>query len=245
MNRCGIIGGTGLTVLGNLESAAAQSISGPYGEASAPLHAGTLHGADVLFIARHGEAHNIPPHRFNYRANVWALREAGADRIIAVNAVGGITPAMQPGKIVIPHQLVDYTYGRAHTFFESGLDHVVHAEFEPPYDSELRDSIIGAAGEAGIEIAAGAVYGVTQGPRLETAAEIDRLARDGCDIVGMTAMPEAGLARELGLPYASVCVVVNRAAGRGDGDIHGQLARYLDAGMAAVDNLLRCYFSGN
>ncbi len=204
---------------------------------------GSLQHAEVVFLARHGPDHNIPPHRVNYRANIRALHDAGVDRIIAVNAVGAISAEMRPGRVAIPHQIVDYTYGRDHTFFDRDLEHVVHVEFDPPYDTALRQGIIDAAVTAQVDAATEAVYGVTQGPRLETAAEIDRMARDGCDIVGMTAMPEAALAREIGLPYASICVVVNWAAGRGDGDIHRQMARYLDEGMRRVNTLLRSFLA--
>ncbi len=243
MKRRGIIGGTGLTVLDGLETGAAAGSATPYGHPSAPLRCATLHGSEVVFLPRHGRNHDIPPHRVNYRANIQALYDSGVDEIIAVNAVGGISAEMRPGRIVIPHQLVDYTYGRDHTFFDQDVEHVVHVEFDPPYDGALRTAIIDAAATAQMDIAAAAVYGVTQGPRLETAAEIERMARDGCDIVGMTAMPEAALAREIGLPYASICVVVNWAAGRAGGDIHGQMARYLDEGMRWVDTLLQRFLA--
>ena len=239
MNLVGIIGGTGLGALGTLEGAADTPPETPFGRASSAVCHGSHHGAQVAFIARHGQAGNVPPHRVNYRANLWALRDAGVSRVVAVNAVGGIASAMCPGRIVVPDQLVDYTYGRAHTFFEDDLDKVVHIEFDPPYDESLRTAVIAAARAASVDLETEATYGVTQGPRLETAAEIDRMERDGCDIVGMTAMPEAALARELDLPYVSICVVVNWAAGRGEGDIHGQLARYIDVGMAQVDAVLR------
>lgn len=243
MKRCAIIGGTGLTALEGLEAGAAAESATPFGLPSAPLCVGTLQHAQVVFLARHGPDHNIPPHRVNYRANIRALHDAGVDRIIAVNAVGAISAEMRPGRVAIPHQIVDYTYGRDHTFFDRDLEHVVHVEFDPPYDTALRQGIIDAAVTAQVDAATEAVYGVTQGPRLETAAEIDRMARDGCDIVGMTAMPEAALAREIGLPYASICVVVNWAAGRGDGDIHRQMARYLDEGMRRVNTLLRSFLA--
>jgi len=243
MKRCAIIGGTGLTVLEGLEAGAAAGAATPFGLPSAPLCVGKLQHAEVVFLARHGLDHNIPPHRVNYRANIRALHDAGADRIIAVNAVGAISAEMRPGRVAIPHQIVDYTYGRDHTFFDRDLEQVVHVEFDPPYDTALRQGIIDAAVTAQEDAATEAVYGVTQGPRLETAAEIDRMARDGCDIVGMTAMPEAALAREIGLPYVSICVVVNWAAGRGDGDIHGQMARHLDQGMRRVNKLLRSFLA--
>lgn len=245
MNLVGIIGGTGLGSLGDLDGVADGPPDTPYGKASSAVCRGSHHGAHVVFIARHGAAGNVPPHRVNYRANLWALREAGVSRVVAINAVGGITPAMCPGRVVVPHQLVDYTYGRPHTYFEDDLDKVVHVEFDPPYDESLRTAVIAAARAASVEIGTEATYGVTQGPRLETAAEIDRMEKDGCDLVGMTAMPEAVLARELGLPYVSICVIVNWAAGRAEGDIHGQLARYIDAGMAQIDKVLREFLAGD
>jgi len=244
MKRCAIIGGTGLTVLDGLEAAGSAQSATPFGFPSAPLSSGKFHGTEVVFLARHGLDHNIPPHRVNYRANIRALFDAGVDRIIAVNAVGGISAGMWPGRVVIPHQLIDYTYGREHTFFDRDLDKVVHVELDPPYDTAMRQAVIDAAAAAQVDVLTQAVYGATQGPRLETAAEIDRMARDGCDLVGMTAMPEAGLAREIGLPYVSICVVVNWAAGRGEGDIHGQIERFIDQGMGSVNMLLQGCLAG-
>ncbi|MGE5668704.1 MAG: S-methyl-5'-thioinosine phosphorylase, partial [Betaproteobacteria bacterium] len=210
-----IIGGTGLTRLSTLAVAHREVIRTPYGEPSAALVVGELAGRRAMFLARHGHGHTIPPHRVNYRANLWALKQQGATAVLAVASVGAIRGA-GPGDLVLPHQLIDYTWGRAQTFFDGNGSQVVHADFTRPYSDELRAVCLAAARDSGIPVADGGVYGAVSGPRLETAAEIDRMDRDGATLVGMTGMPEAGLARELGLDYASVCVVVNHAAGRGD-----------------------------
>lgn len=206
----GIIGGTGLAALGANPSPAAESVDTPFGPASdLPRRFERLPNA--IFLNRHGEGHAVLPHRINYRANIWLLKDLGVDAIVAVFAVGGISRSLADGDFVLPGQLVDYTWGRAHTF--AGSDNLLHVDFSDPFDPGLRRTLARSAERTGMEFAEG-VYGCTQGPRFETAAEIDRMARDGCTVVGMTAMPEAGLARELGLPYAGVCVVVNPAAGR-------------------------------
>jgi len=191
-----------------------------------------------VFLARHGAPHTLAPHAVNYRANVWALREAGVREIIAINAVGGIGDAYPPGRLVIPDQLIDYTWGREHSYCGGAGRALQHVDFTTPYSASLRRRLLQAAPHVGLEVADGGVYGVTQGPRLETAAEIGRMARDGCDIVGMTGMPEAALARELELDYACCAVVVNRAAGRGE-DIHGELERWVESGMTAVRRLVQ------
>jgi 5'-methylthioadenosine phosphorylase len=168
-----------------------------------------------MFLARHGDHHTIAPHQVNYRANLWALKEQGASEIVSVVSVGGIRRNLGPGKIVVPHQIIDYTWGRMNTFFENESP-VRHIDFTEPYTGALRARLLRAAEKSGEAAVDGAVYAATQGPRLETAAEIDRLEKEGADIVGMTGMPEAGLAREIGLAYAAIAVVVNHAAGRGD-----------------------------
>lgn len=240
MRTVALIGGTGLTALEGLEVLRRDTVTTPWGAPSAPLVHGLFHGCPVVFLARHGPGGTIPPHRVNYRANLWALREAGARQVIAVNAVGGIRPGLDlPGRLVVPHQIVDYTYGRAHTFFEDELDHVVHVDFTEPYCEPLRETLIEAGQRAGLEVAVRGVYGATQGPRLETAAEVDRLEQDGCDIVGMTGMPEASLARELGLCYAAIAVVANAAAGRGPGVLSmEEIELNLKEGMRSVRFLL-------
>ena len=240
-----IIGGSGLTQLQGLALDRQASVQTPYGAASAPIQCGTYAGREVLFLARHGHPHCIPPHRVNYRANLWALKQAGAEAFIAVNAVGGIHPAMGSGHLCVPHQLIDYTWGRAHTFFDENLDQVTHVDFTHPYDEALRERLIGAARALGYPHSGQGVYAATQGPRLETVAEIARLERDGCDIVGMTGMPEAALARELGLPYACLALVVNPAAGKSAGVITmAEIEQALDAGMGQVKAILAQVLAG-
>ncbi len=209
-----IIGGTGLTRLANLDVSRRKTVRTPHGEPSGPLTFDAIRGVPVLFLARHGYEHTIPPHQVNYRANLWALKEQGATEIVSLVSVGGIRADLGPGTIVVPHQIVDYTWGRASTFFENDAA-VKHIDFTEPYTAALRNRLLSAAGGCGEAIVDGAVYAATQGPRLETAAEIDRLERDGAEIVGMTGMPEAALAREIELGYAAIAVVVNHAAGRG------------------------------
>ncbi len=234
-----IIGGTGLSSLGNLTSIGKEVVSTPYGPPSAALRRGELGGREIVFLPRHGSGHTIPPHKVNFRANLWALRQAGVKRVIAVAAVGGIRSDMAPGKIAFPDQIVDYTWGRPGTFFETDLSEVTHIDFTRPYSEELRRELIARAREAGLEPVADGTYGATQGPRLETAAEIDRLERDGCHMVGMTGMPEAALARELELEYATCAVIANWAAGRAPGVITMQeIDRNLKAGMEKVRALL-------
>jgi len=235
-----IIGGTGLTSLAGLEIVRREVVSTPHGEASGPLIHGVFGGKQVVYLARHGYAANIPPHRVNYRANVWAIQHIGVRKVVAVNAVGGIRPDLQhPGRLAIPDQIIDYTYSRGHTFFEDGLAHVVHIDFTEPYCEALRAVLLEAARRAGLDVADRATYGATQGPRLETSAEIDRLERDGCDVVGMTGMPEAALARELGLCYATCAVVANAAAGRSPGALSmEEIDRNLKSGMDSVRRLL-------
>lgn len=243
MTTYAIIGGSGLTQLEDLDLKHTQSIDTPYGQPSAEVLCGQYAGREVLFLARHGHPHRIPPHQVNYRANLWALKQAGAEAVLAVNAVGGIHPAMGSGHLCVAHQLIDYTWGRAHTFFEGELEHVTHVDLSHPYDEALRDRLIAALQQLGYPHSSHGVYGATQGPRLETAAEIARLERDGCDIVGMTGMPEAALARELELPYACLALVVNPAAGKASGvitmaEIEAELARGIDKVRAVLGRVL-------
>ena len=242
MSGLAVIGGTGLTTLEGLEIVSRESVATPWGEPSAPLVHGRLAGVDITFLARHGMPHSIPPHRVNYRANVWALHHAGIRRITAVAAVGGIRADLDSGAIAIPHQIVDYTWSRDHTFFDAAADHVEHVDFTSPYCERLRARLLDAARRVGVDAADGATYAATQGPRLESAAEIDRLERDGCDVVGMTGMPEAALARELGIGYAHCVVVSNRAAGRSPQALTIEMIRHnLVSGMVKVRRLL-CAF---
>ena len=237
--RLGIIGGSGLTHLRNLTVRERRVLRTPYGEPSAPMVHGTVSGQDVIFLPRHGQAHTIPPHRVNYQANLWALKESGVTHVVAVNAVGAINRTLAPGALVIPDQIIDYTYGREHTFFGNNPEGVTHIDFTQPYCESLRDVLRQGAMAAGLDVTSGATYAATQGPRFETAAEIRRLERDGADIVGMTGMPEAGLARELGVCYASVAVVANPAAGKAEGeiDLHA-IGQILEGGMTQVRTLL-------
>lgn len=210
--KTAVIGGSGLAALEGAARAAAPAADTPYGRASALPRIFDA-APNAVFLNRHGDGHALLPHEINYRANVWLLRELGAETIVAVLTVGGIAADLAVGDFVLPDQLIDYTWGRKHTF-SSGPD-LFHADFSEPFDPGMRRRLASAATRAGVRCREGGVYGCTQGPRLETAAEIERMARDGCTLVGMTAMPEAGLARELGLPYAGLCMVANPAAGRG------------------------------
>ena len=245
MNDLAIIGGTGLTTLDGLEVVSRESIGTPWGDPSAPLIHGRLEGVGITFLARHGVPHAIPPHRVNYRANIWGLHHAGVRRIVAVAAAGGIRADLDSGAIVIPDQIVDYTWSRGHTFFEDGLEHVVHIDFTCPYCARLRAGLLEAARRAGVDAADGGTYAATQGPRLESAAEIDRLERDGCAVVGMTGMPEAALARELGVSYAHCVVVSNRAAGRSaEAPTLEMIRANLQSSMAMVRRLLAEFVNG-
>ncbi|MDX1593817.1 MAG: S-methyl-5'-thioinosine phosphorylase [Gammaproteobacteria bacterium] len=239
MTTLAIIGGTGLTSLETLTITRREMVQTPYGEPSGPLTHGELYGTSVVFLPRHGRAHTIPPHRVNYRANLWALRHIGVRYVLAVAAVGGIREDMAPGVLAVPDQVIDYTYGRAHTFFDGDDQPVTHVDFTSPYCDVLRRALIDAGGKAGVDPIADGTYGATQGPRLETAMEIRRMARDGCDLVGMTGMPEAVLARELGLCYAACAVVANRAAGLGTETISmDAIEANLKDGMERVRALL-------
>ena len=238
-----IIGGTGLTQLANLKITHRQVMRTPYGEPSGALTFGTLRQHEVIFLARHGYGHTIPPHQVNYRANLWALKEQGVRRVVSIASVGGIRDDLIPGTLVLPDQIIDYTYGRDFTYFDGTDQAVTHIDFTQPYCAKLRQRILNAAICGGETCLDGGVYAATQGPRLETIAEINRLERDGADMVGMTGMPEAALAGELGLSYATIAVVVNHAAGRGDSlqriDLE-QVGRVAQAAMVRVRSLLEC-----
>lgn len=225
-----IIGGSGLARIAELASPRREVVRTPFGDPSGPLTMGRLNGEDVVFLARHGYGHTIAPHEINYRANLWALKQAEVRGVVSVATVGGIGPGMEPGAIAVPDQIIDYTHGRRATFFEGPDQPVNHVDFTHPYDQPLRERLILTAAHVGVPVVGRGTYGCTQGPRLETAAEIRRLERDGCDIVGMTGMPEAVLARELDLPYAVLAVIVNHAAGKGDS------AQQID--MAAIGAVL-------
>ena len=231
-----VIGGTGVYRLAALEDVESRHFDTPWGAPSGPLRIGRLGQARVAFLARHGEGHALPPHRVNYRANLHALRQAGASRVLALNTVGGITDAYGPRVLACPDQLIDYTWGRESTFWD-GEGEALHVDFGHPYSPMFRHKLLAAARVTGAQVVDGGCYGATQGPRLETNAEIARMRRDGCDLVGMTGMPEAGLARELGLDYACLAIVANWAAGCGDATEEITLAEVLDNVAAASAGL--------
>lgn len=236
-----IIGGTGLTQLDNLNITKRLIVRTPYGEPSQPLIFGDIAGREVIFLARHGNGHTIPPHAVNYRANIYALHLQGVTEIAAIATVGGIHSELAPGIIAVPHQIIDYTYGRKNTFYDGVELPVKHIDFTDPYCPSLRAKWIKAATDIGEPLVDHGVYAAMQGPRLETAAEINRLERDGATIVGMTGMPEAALARELGISYAAVCPVANHAAGRGN-SLHGiqyeEVMLQLNQTMVKVRNII-------
>jgi 5'-methylthioinosine phosphorylase len=239
--RLGIIGGTGALELFDVERSTA--ITTPFGAPSERPRQLRVDGGPVWFLGRHGNPHRIPPHKVNYRANVHALKALGADAVLAINAVGGVSPALSAGDLVVPDQLIDYTWGRAHTFSDGGSAPLKHIDFTRPFDGPLRELVLRVAGRAGIDVADGGCIAVTQGPRLETAAEVRLLDAAGCDLVGMTTMPEAALAREAGLDYASLCVVANPAAGLDDApiteaDIASVLERAMERVRAFLEHLL-------
>lgn len=236
-----IIGGTGLTQLENLTIKKRLIVRTPYGDPSQPLIFGDIAGKEVIFLARHGNGHTIPPHAVNYRANIHALHLQGVTEIAAIATVGGIHPSLSAGVIAIPHQIIDYTYGRENTFYDGVNLPVKHIDFTHPYCEKLRKKWLNAAENAGVAVVKEGVYAAMQGPRLETAAEIDRLERDGATMVGMTGMPEAVLARELGISYAAICPVANHAAGRGEsatGIQYEDLMHHLNLTMASVRNII-------
>jgi 5'-methylthioinosine phosphorylase len=233
-----IIGGTGLYKLAELQDVEAHQPVTHYGALSGPVRVGTLDGHRVAFLARHGEGHSLPPHKINYRANLAALKALGAQRVLALNTVGGITERFGPRVLGCPDQLIDYTWGRISTICEEPGTDVLHVDFGEPYTRSLREAVVAAATKAGVALVDGGCYGATQGPRLETRAEISRMRRDGCDLVGMTGMPEAGLAREMGLDYACLAIVANWAAGAGpDPDEVITLQDVLDNVAAASSGL--------
>ena len=221
-----IIGGTGLDWSG-IAASLADSLSSPLGQAreetvatrwgTARVSRAKYFEREILFLHRHAapddSLHGVPPHKINYRANLAALKALGATRVLALNTVGGITEHFGPRVLACPDQLIDYTWGRVSTFPEESGSEVLHVDFGEPYTPSLRKDVISAATRASVLIVGHGCYGVTQGPRLETKAEIARMRRDGCDLVGMTGMPEAGLARELGVDYACLAIVANWAAG--------------------------------
>ena len=233
-----VIGGSGLYGLNQefrIDRSHLQDT--PYGQVSAELKIGEMNGQRIVFLPRHGESHQVPPHRINYRANLWALQHLGVQSIIAVNAVGGID--VPPRSLVIPDQIIDYTANRDATFFDGDQRAAGHIDFTYPYSKVLRERIIAAARSSGIELTHSGTYGCTNGPRFETGAEIQKMQRDGCSIIGMTGMPEACLARELDMDYASIALVVNWCAGIEDSILDmEQITRTLERGMKTVIRLI-------
>jgi 5'-methylthioinosine phosphorylase len=241
-----IIGGTGLTQISELEITGQHTLDTPFGSPSADFLQGDFNGTSVIFLARHGNPHTIPPHKINYRANLWGLKQLGVSEIIAVAAVGGITPAMKPARIIIPDQIIDYSYGREHTFFSENLTEVTHIDFTGPYTESLRQRLLLATKTVAIDSVDYGVYGCTQGPRLETSAEVRRMQQDGCDLVGMTGMPEAALARELEIDYAALAVIANWAAGKSEGIITmAEIEENLRQGMADTVRVLQAFLISN
>ncbi|MDD1613966.1 MAG: S-methyl-5'-thioinosine phosphorylase [Methylococcaceae bacterium] len=244
MTKLAIIGGTGLTQLRDLIIIKRDKLSTPYGSPSADFITGELNQKEVIFLARHGCPHTIAPHQINYRANIWGLKQLGVEQIVAVAAVGGITEEMVPAHIAIPDQIIDYSHGRRHTFFEDENYPVTHIDFTYPYSQKLRSALISAAAKANINISPIGTYGCTQGPRLETAAEIKRMEKDGCDLVGMTGMPEAALAKELAMDYAAISVIANWAAGKSAGEITmTEIEQHLHVGMVNIAELLKSFIA--
>jgi 5'-methylthioinosine phosphorylase len=234
-----IIGGSGFYRYGSGQDSETVSLTTPFSSSAEQVELAKTPAGSILFMPRHGEQHSIAPHEINYRSKLWALHRLGARFVVAVNAVGGISRQMQPGTLVLPDQLIDYTWGRQHTFVEGNHSFAAHVDFTDPYDAAMADLLASAARQSEQPLVRGGVYGCTQGPRLETAAEIRKLAADGCDIVGMTGMPEAGLARELGLRYCCVALVVNRAAGLQSGEVSLDAIRAeLDSGVSRIRTMV-------
>ncbi len=238
-----LVGGTGLTELD--ENVKSISVDTPYGAPSAPIREVQCGPVRLLFLPRHGNPHRFPPHCVNYQANIWALREVGADHVLAVSAVGGVCEPYGPATLAAPDQLIDYTWGRNHTFCDSEKVELEHVDFTLPYEGPLRRTLLKAARSASIEVVDGGCIGVFQGPRLESAAEVERARRDGCHMAGMTSLPEAGLARELGLDYAGLAVVSNWGAGvTGEPLSEDNIAETLKEPMVSVRALVRAVLKG-
>lgn len=235
--KLAVIGGTGALDL--FETRRDVSMTTPFGAPSDRPRQVAVGGTEIWYLARHGSPHRIPPHRINYRANIHALKSLGADSILAINAVGGVSTELPPGAILVPDQLIDYTWGRVHTFSDGGSAPLRHIDFSQPFEGPVRQALLRAAAGTGIEVVDGGCHAVTQGPRLETAAEVTQLAAAGCAVVGMTAMPEAALAREAGIDYASLCVVANAGAGLEDGPITEEdIHRVLQDAMTRVRTII-------
>jgi 5'-methylthioinosine phosphorylase len=243
--KMAVLGGSALPRLENFEILAIHNEDTPFGATSAPIFRGIFAGHEIFFLDRHGSDRKTAPHKINYRANIWALHQLGVGKIIGLSNVGGIRSDMTPGYFAFPDQLLDYTNNRANSFYEEDFDFSRHIDFSKPFSAELHHQLVEAAQSLGLNFTEAATYGVTQGPRFETIAEINRMERDGCDIVGMTAMPESALARELEIQYAIIAIVASKAAGRSDGlnvdisDIHAVVQQSL----GQVYELLRSVIS--
>lgn len=239
MKKTAIIGGSGLTELDGLTITEKKAVFTPFGEPSSELLIGDYAGNEIVFLPRHGKGHRIPPHKINYRANIWALKQAGVEQVIAVAAVGGIREDMGPGVLAVPDQIIDYTYGREQSFFSEDFTGDKHIDFTYPYDVELRERLLLAGEKANLIVVNDGTYGAVQGPRLETAAEIQRLKNDGCTMVGMTGMPEACLAREAELAYSCVALSANWAAGLSDQPITmAEIEQTVADGMDKIKTLI-------
>jgi len=237
MPGIGVIAGSGLYEIEGVAVRDIKKVSTPYGEPSDVYRLCEMSSIEFVFLARHGTPHHIPPHMINYRANIWGFRELGVERILSINAAGAISRGVKPGDIVIPDQVIDMTHGRHSTFYDG--DEVVHIDFTMPYCPELRNAIIDAGREAGLQLAGSGTYICVNGPRLESRAEIEFFAHIGADIVGMTGMPEACLARELELCFAAVSVATNYAAGIYGGRLTTtEVVETMKAARERIKNLL-------
>lgn len=212
MSKIGVIGGSGLYEIKGFVLKKKRTISTPYGKPSDQYLTGTMGKTEIIFLPRHGSHHNIPPHMINYRANIWGFRKLGVDRILSISAAGGINKGLKPGDIVISDQILDMTKERKSTYYD-GKEGVIHIDFTEPYCPELRRILLKAGRQKRLSLKNGGTYVAVEGPRLETASEIKSFSILGGDIVGMTGMPEAALARELEICYAGISVVANYAAG--------------------------------
>jgi 5'-methylthioinosine phosphorylase len=237
-----VIAGSGFGSLG--KDAQQHLVETKYGSPSSPVRELEYGVGKVFLLSRHGDKLLIPPHSINYRANLAALASLGVDHIIGLNTVGVITAGQNPGQIAIPDQIIDYTFGRDHSIHDGDSASLDHIEFTEPFSESLRKDLQDAAGRAGIEAHNGGVYAVMQGPRLETIAEVNRLQRDGADYIGMTAMPEAALARELNMNYGCLSLIVNYAAGRGTKAIHADIEESTASAKMQAMKILQELFGG-
>lgn len=238
-----VIAGSGFQSLG--KDGTAHRPTTVYGDPSSPVRELTFRDRSVLLLARHGDGHVLPPHRINYRANAAALKSLGVECIVALNTVGVIAAGQHPGEVAVPDQIIDYTFGRDHSIYDGESDSLDHIEFTEPFSQGLRQELLSAAASAGVAVHEGGVYAVMQGPRLETIAEVNRLERDGADYIGMTAMPEASLARELEMEYVCLSLIVNYAAGRGEKAIHADIEESTATAREKAMTILKTFFHGN